>query len=126
MTKRYIVMLAPVLLVDENDEPIRMESGAQQQVAHADFIRGRTMDATFGESLDGICAAAEIRRKVRGLGEGDVLELDEDEWQLLLAATVSPRTAKYHALVGPQITRQALAVRHASSERPAPLKQAAE
>ncbi len=97
--KRYITILDSVTLKEIDGTPARnRETNETIEMKHAEFIRDRTIDPAFTSdtprdpmsvhwSMPLIVAGETIRSAVRALVPGDVLELDEDDWQLLKRAT---------------------------------------
>lgn len=97
--KRYVKILEPIVVMQlDGVTPARTADGQTYEEDHTTFIRNRTTDPAFVSdtplvpttvhwSMPMIVSAEAIRAAVRGLKPGEVLELDDDDWQLLKRAT---------------------------------------
>jgi len=131
MVRRYITLVADiaVMALDGKRPYLRESDGSMKPtISHREFIITRTADATFSTlGMAGIVSASAIRISVDKLGPGDVLELDQDDWQRLVEATEKPKQlggdgriveTGYDGVAGPQLVPFARAIKEASLEDP--------
>jgi hypothetical protein len=131
MVRRYITLLSDiaVMALDGKRPYLRETDGSMKPtLSHREFIITRTADATFSVlGMAGIVSAAAIRVAVDKLKPGDVLELDQDDWQRLVEATEKPKQLTqqgqvvetgYDGVAGPQLVPFARAIKDASLEDP--------
>lgn len=131
MVRRYITLLPDIYIMTlDGKRPYLRESdgGTKPSLSHREFIITRTSDATFSVlGMTGIVSAAAIRVAVDKLEPGDVLELDQDDWQRLVEATEKPKQlggdgriveTGYDGVAGPQLVPFARAIKDAALEDP--------
>jgi hypothetical protein len=92
MRKRYITIPQPIVVLDDNDEPLKTENG-ELKISFPEFVRGRTSDERFGKDMNGIESALSIRTSIKGKSSGELWELDEDDWEKLRDVVKTPSTA---------------------------------
>lgn len=130
MVRRYITLLPDILVIDMDDKPYYLDKDgkALPALSHRKYIRGRCTDAAFvTRGFAGSCQAAAIIAAVDPLKPGDVLVLDQDDWEILKEAIETPKVqmgdgrvvvAGFDGVAGPQITAFGRAVRDAPTEDP--------
>lgn len=131
MVRRYITLLPDisVMSIDGKRPYLRESDGSTKPtLSHREFIITRTADATFSVlGMAGIVSAAAIRIAVDKLGPGEVLELDQDDWQRLVESTEKPKQlgsdgrvveTGYDGVAGPQLVPFARAIKEAYLEDP--------
>lgn len=130
MVRRYITLLPDIEVKTlEGDKPYFVDKdGKSKSLTHRQFIISRTADASFGVlGMAGMVSAAAIRIAVDKLGPGDVLALDEDDYNRLLEAVEKPKAlggdgrpvdAGYDPIAGPQLVPFLRAIKGATLEDP--------
>jgi hypothetical protein len=131
MVRRYITLLSDISVLDiEGKRPyLRHADGSlKPTLSHREFIITRTADATFSVlGMAGIVSASAIRVAIDKLGPGDVLELDQDDWQRLVESVEKPKQVGsdgrivetgYDGVAGPQLVPFARAIKEARLEDP--------
>lgn len=125
--KRYV----PLFRVDITgvDGVVNLVNGQPQTVSTIEFVQTRIVDSAFGTPQgDGfVCDAATVYAGARvdaafraAEKNGDVyVEIDEDDYQRLLRATMTPRTGTgYNANVGASLIPFMRAIEDAKRELP--------
>lgn len=130
MTKRYIILLPDIPIMNlEGDKPYYVDKdGKSQPLSHRKYIKGRCTDAAFTlKGFSGSCKAAAIIAAVENLNPGDVLALDQDDWELLKESVEHPRVQSpdgrvvdvgFDPIAGPQIVPFGRAILDAKLEDP--------
>lgn len=119
MQKRYITFPEPVLLVSIEDRKV-VDPQERPVVLHFfDFLKGRLADPIFGVCMQNVVAQQALLIAFSGKKPGDVVELDEDDWAVLHAATEKPHASRPYQ---PELIGSALsfwhAIKNARSEKP--------
>jgi len=131
MVRRYITLLPDILVMNmDGDKPYYIDKDGKPllPLSHRKYIRGRCTDAAFiVKGFDGSCKAAAVIAAVEPLNAGDVLVLDQDDWELLKEAVEHPRVqaqdgrvidAGFDGIAGPQLVPFGRAVLDAKTEDP--------
>lgn len=131
MVRRYITLASDISVMDlEGKRPYlkNADGSMKPTLSHREFIITRTADATFSVlGMAGIVSASAIRIAVDKLKAGDVLELDQDDWQRLVESVEKPKQlggdgriveTGYDGVAGPQLMPFMRAIKEASLEDP--------
>lgn len=131
MVRRYITLIPDiaVMALDGKRPYLRESDGSMKPtLSHREFIITRTADATFSAlGMAGMVSAAAIRIAVDKIEVGEILELDQDDWQRLVEATEKPKQVGgdgrvvetgYDGVAGPQLMPFMRSIKDASLEDP--------
>lgn len=130
MIRRYITLLLDIdVKTIDGDRPYFVDKdGKSMPLSHRKYIKNRCTDGAFTKKgFAGSCKAAAIIAAVEPLGPGDVLVLDQDDWEVLKEAVEHPRVqnqmgdlvdAGFDGVAGPQIVSFGRAVIDAKTEDP--------
>jgi hypothetical protein len=145
MTKRYITILPDIIVknldgtgpyyFEESEKDKKPEDRKGLPTSHRSFLRQRSADDSFGtKGVKGLQASAAIRAAIGDREPGDVIVLDEDEWELLKLATEMPSAQRgdgtllavgYNSVAGPQLMPFIRAILDAKTEDPRKAEEAA-
>lgn len=140
MTKRYITILPDITVMnldgtgpyyfEESERDKKPEERKGISTSHRSFLRQRSADDSFGtKGVKGLQASAAIRAAIGDCNPGDVVVLEEDDWELLKLATEMPSVQRpdgtllavgYNSVAGPQLMPFIRAIREAKTEDPRP------
>jgi hypothetical protein len=130
MVRRFITLLPDIeVMTLDGDKPYYVnKDGKSLPLSHRKYIKGRCSDAAFIlKGFSGSCKAAAIIAAVEPLKPGDVLALDQDDWEVLKEAVETPRVqvpdgrvvdAGFDGVAGPQIVPFGRAILDAKTEDP--------
>ena len=136
MTKRYITILADITVMnldgtgpyyfkdEDKDKEPHLRRGIPTE--HRSFLKQRSADDSFGtQGVKGLQSSAAIRAAIGDCKPGDVIVLDEDDWERLKAAVEMPSAqggdgkllaVGYNSVAGPQLMPFMRAVLDAKTE----------
>jgi hypothetical protein len=145
MTKRYITILPDIMVMnldgtgpwmfDESEKDKKPEERRGIYYSHRKFLRERSADDSFGSrGVKGLQASAAIRAAIGDCKPGDVITLDDDDWELLKLATEMPNAqgpdgkliaVGYNSVAGPQLMPFIRSILDAKIEDPRPQPESA-
>lgn len=100
--KRYFKILPDLTIMELNGKKAMVSNETEEELvcSHEEFIHARTTDSAFAGgdvtadppkppnwSMRAIVSAETVRALVRGKKPGDLIEMDEDDWERLKRAT---------------------------------------
>lgn len=108
---RYIRVPPPVVLLDDNKDPIR-------EMSFFEFLQTRIRDNKhFGSNISGILAAISLEKEFRDKEPGYVAKISNSEFSFLSNSVTDPDPSKpYNVSVVVQLTSFIFAVTKASEE----------
>lgn len=130
MALRYIELLPDITVMTlEGDKPYYVDKDQKAQpLTHRKYIKGRCTDAAFTQKgFAGSVAASDIISAMKDLGPGDILKIEDEDWQILKEAVEHPKVqltdgsvvaAGFDGVAGPQIISFGRAVLDAKVEDP--------
>lgn len=132
-TKRYITLQPDIQVMKlDGEEPYYVKKDGSKEgklSTHVQFIKARTSDPTFStKGYEGTLQAMAIWQAMAGKVPGDVIEIDNSDWELLCEATKHPKVmnpntgqpieAGYDGVAGPQLVPFAEAIVEAPKKDP--------
>lgn len=98
---KTITIPQSVFLDDQNGNPLVDQTGSPVEVTFKNFVGSTILvDAKFGKTMEDVLSAVEIKTKLAM--EKPTLELEDKDWERLLAVTSEP-TNGYNTVVVVQL-----------------------